>query len=96
MVDKQFFSNGKNGIPGDKNKFQEYLDNNIKHISGRINYSETNGKLERLNYTIKRLKPYFTTWEEVVYHYNYERMHDSFSDNIVIPAMAYKNKMVVK
>ena len=28
----QFFSKGNNGIPGDKNKFQEYLDNNgIKH-----------------------------------------------------------------
>ncbi len=36
LVDKQFFSNGKNGIK-DKNKFQEYLaHNNIKHISGRI------------------------------------------------------------
>ncbi len=28
----QFFSNGKNGIPGDKNKFQEYLDNNNINI----------------------------------------------------------------
>ncbi len=42
-----------------------------------VNHPETNGKLERLNYTIKSLRPYFTTWEEVLYHYNYERMHDS-------------------
>ena len=58
----QFFSNGKNGIIGDKNKFQQYLDdNNIKHILARINHPETNGKLERLNYTIKSLRPYFST-----------------------------------
>ncbi len=70
----QFFSNGKNGIHGDHNKFQEYLDNNnIKHISGRIDHPETNRKLKRLNYTVKQLRPYFTTWEEVVYYYNYER-----------------------
>jgi len=70
----QFFSNGKNGITGDKNKFQEYLENNgIKHILGRIDHPQTNGKLERLNYTIKRLKPYFSTRDEVVYYYNYKR-----------------------
>ena len=58
----QFFSNGKNGIMGDKNKFQQYLDdNNIKHILARVNHPETNGKLERLNYTIKSLRPYFST-----------------------------------
>jgi len=94
----QFFSNGKNGIPREHNTFQEYLDNNnIKHIVGRVKYPETNRKLGMLNYTIKRLSPYFSTWEEVVYHYNYERMHDSLSDgnNIVTPAMAYKNKMEV-
>ena len=58
----QFFSNGKNGIIGDKNKFQQYLDdNNIKHILARVNHPETNGKLEMLNYTIKSLRPYFST-----------------------------------
>ncbi len=41
----------------------------IKHILARINHPETNGKLERLNYTIKRLRPYFTTWEV---QYGYE------------------------
>ena len=33
----QFFSNGKNGILGDHDKFHEYLDNNgIKHIMARV------------------------------------------------------------
>jgi putative transposase len=52
-----------------------------------------------LNYTIKSLRPYFNTWEEVIYHYNYERMHDSLSDgdNIVVPYEAYvKKKKVLK
>lgn len=95
----QFFSGSKNRIPGDHDKFQKYLDdNNIKHIPGRIDRPETNSKLKRLNYTVKSLMPYFSTWEEVVYHYNYERMHYSLSsgDDVVTPAMAYKAKMVVK
>jgi transposase InsO family protein len=72
----QFFSNGKNGIPGDHNKFQEYLDNNnIKHILAKVDHPQTNGKLERLTGTVKPLKPYFSTWEEVVYYYNYKRRH---------------------
>ncbi len=96
----QFFSNGKNGIKGDKNKFQEYLDNNnINHILGRIDHPQTNGKLERLNYTIKRLRPYFNTWEEVVYYYNYKRRHMSLSIDdrpVVTPAMAYEEKKVIE
>ncbi|SMD30793.1 DDE-type integrase/transposase/recombinase [Picrophilus oshimae] len=92
----QFFSNGKNGIPGDKNKFQQYLDDNgIKHILARIDHPQTNGKLERLNYTIKRLRPYFSTWDEVVYYYNYERRHMSLSIDdrpVVTPSMAYVEK----
>ena len=51
--------------------------NNIKYIQARVHHPETNGKLERLNYTVKSLRPYFITWKEVVYHYNYERIHDS-------------------
>ena len=27
--------------------------------------------------TVKPLKPYFSTWEEVVYYYNYKRRHMS-------------------
>ena len=92
----QFFSNGKNGIPGDRNKFQEYLNSNgIKHILGRVDHPQTNGKLERLNGTVKPLKPYFSTWEEVVYYYNYKRRHMSLSIDgrpVVTPAMAYEEK----
>jgi hypothetical protein len=92
----QFFSNGKNGIPGDHNKFQEYLDNNgIKHILARIDHPQTNGKLERLNGTVKPLKPYFSTWDEVIYYYNYKRRHMSLSIDgrpVVTPAMAYEEK----
>lgn len=92
----QSFSNGKNGIIGDKNKFKQYLDdNNIKHILAGTDHPQTNGKLERLNYTIKSLKPYFTTWDEVVYYYNYKRRHMSLCMDerpVVTPSMAYEEK----
>ncbi len=67
--------------------------NNIKHILGRIDHTQTNGKLERLNYTIKRLRPHFSTWEEVVYYYNYNRIYISLSIDdrpVVTPSMAYE------
>ena len=52
----------------------------------------------KLNTSTKRLGPYFSTLEEVVYHYNYEKMHALLSsgDDVITPAMAYKAKMVVK
>ncbi len=80
----------------DGNKFRQYLDdNNIKYILGSAGHTQRSGKLKRLNYTVKSLRPYFSTWEEVVYHYNYERMHASLSIDdrpVVTPAMAYEEK----
>ncbi|KQB33800.1 hypothetical protein AOG55_06530 [Acidiplasma cupricumulans] len=72
-------------------------DNNIKHILAGTDHPQTNGKLERLNYTIKSLKPYFTTWDEVVYYYNYKRSHMSLCIDErpgVTPSMAYEEKGV--
>ncbi|KJE48573.1 hypothetical protein TZ01_07885 [Acidiplasma sp. MBA-1] len=94
----RLFSNDKNRITGSNNRLQQYSNNNIKHILARMDHPQTDGKLEILNYTIKSLRPYFTTWNEVIYYDNCERMHDSlsFGDDVVIPAMAYKSKMVIK
>ena len=93
----QFFSNGKDGNAGEPNGFQKFLhDNGIKHILARVKHPQTNGKLERVNGTLKPLRVHFQTWEEVVYHYNNERRHMSLSDSerpVVTPAMAYKEKM---
>ena len=41
------------------------------------------------------MKPYFSTWEEVVYYYNYKRRHMylSIDDRPVLTlAMAYEEK----
>jgi len=49
--------------------------------------------LERLIFTLKDLKKYFGTWEEVVNYYNYKNMHMSlYEDRIITPAMAYEMK----
>ena len=93
----QFFSNGQNGEPGDPNAFQRYLEEEgIRHILARVKHPQTNGKLERVNGTLKQLRPYFHTWEEVIYYYNNERRHMSLSTHerpVVTPAMAYQEKM---
>ena len=53
----QFFSNGKDGNPGDPNDFQRFLhENGIKHILARVKHPQTDGKMERVNGTIKPLR----------------------------------------
>jgi len=53
----------------------------------------SNGKLERLIFTLKDLRKYFGTWEEVVNYYNYRRIHMSLYEDIIItPEMAYEMK----
>ena len=90
----QFTSLPKNGEESEPNEFQKYLkENGIIHIKARVKHLQSNGKLERLNFTLKYLKKYFDTWEEIVNYYNYKRMHISlYEDRIITPAMAYEMK----
>ena len=76
------------------NEFQKYLEENgIVHIKARVKNHQSNGKLERLIFTLKDLKKYFGTWEEMVNYYNYKRMHMSlYEDRIITPGMAYEMK----
>jgi len=86
----------RDGKVSEPNIFQRYIEAmGINNIKARVKHPQTNGKLERLNYTLKILKKYFVTWEEVVNHYNNERNHISLCDpeKVVTPAMAYKSKM---
>ncbi|MGC8687039.1 MAG: hypothetical protein ACP5SF_05755 [Thermoplasmata archaeon] len=63
------------------------------HIKARVKHPQSNGKLERLISTLKDLRKYFNTWEEVVDYYNNRRMHMSlYEDRIITPAMAYEMK----
>lgn len=90
----QFTSLAREGKESKPNEFQRYLEENgIGHIKARVKHPQSNGKLERLIFTLKDLRKYFGTWEEVVNYYNYKRMHMSlYEDRIITPAMAYEMK----
>ncbi|MFP3257484.1 MAG: hypothetical protein RXO36_06780 [Candidatus Nanopusillus acidilobi] len=76
------------------NEFQKYLEENgIVHIKARVKNHQSNGKLERLIFTLKDLKKYFGTWEEMVNYYNHKKIHMSlYEDRIITPPMAYEMK----
>ena len=90
----QFTSLPRDGKESEPNEFQRYLEENgIIHIKARVKHPQSNGKLERLIFTLKDLRKYFNTWEEVVDYYNNRRMHMSlYEDRIITPAMAYEMK----
>jgi transposase InsO family protein len=90
----QFTSLSRDGKESEPNEFQRYLEENgIIHIKARVKHPQSNGKLERLIFTLKDLRKYFNTWEEVVDYYNNRRMHMSlYEDRIITPAMAYEMK----
>ncbi len=90
----QFTSEDREGIESRPNEFQKYLEKEgIEHIKARVKHPQTNGKVERLIYTVKRLRKYYNSWEEVARYYNYERMHMSlYEDDIITPGMAYEMK----
>ncbi|MBD6956191.1 MAG: transposase family protein, partial [Thermoplasmatales archaeon] len=90
----QFTSLPRDGKESEPNEFQKYLEENgIIHIKARVKHPQSNGKLERLIFTLKYLRKYFNTWEEVVDYYNNRRMHMSlYEDRIITPAMAYEMK----
>lgn len=52
----------------------------IKQIFTRIRYPQGNGKLERLNGTIKRLWGQLGSLDKAVEHYNYKRPHSGLTN----------------
>ena len=52
----------------------------IKQIFTRIRYPQGNGKLERLNWTIKCLWKQLGSLDKAVYHYNYKRPHSGLTN----------------
>ena len=65
----------------------------IKHIFTRVRYPQGNGKLERLNGTIKRLWKQLGSLDKAVYHYNYKRPHSGLTNGkLRTPYQAFKEK----
>ncbi len=93
--DVQFCSTErKNENKPEPNAFQKYLkEKGIKHILGRINHPQTNGKIERLFGTIKQKRKEFPSLEAQFHWYNNVRPHMSLKDGLETPAEAYLRKM---
>ncbi len=94
----QFYSNyGAMKSPG-ISKFQEYLQSHgIKHILGRIDHPQTNGKIERFFATFQAKIHFFGTIDEFMKFYNFKRPHMSLDfDNLETPYHAFIKRAKVK
>jgi hypothetical protein len=66
----------------------------IKQIFTRVRYPQGNGKLERLNGTIKLLWKQLGSLDKAVEHYNYKRPHSGLTNGkIRTPYQAFLEKM---
>lgn len=78
----------------DKYRFREHLKSmTVKHILGRIKHPQTNGKLERLNYTMFQLIELKGSLDAAVKFYNEERPHMSLENgHLRTPLTAFNEK----
>lgn len=78
-----------------ENSFQKKLKNmKVKQVFTRIHHPQTNGKLERLFYTIKRHAKHFGTINKSIDYYNFRRPHMSLNMEILeTPYQAFLRKM---
>jgi putative transposase len=75
-------------------RFREHLKSlGIKHILARVKHPQTNGKLERLNYTMFKLIELKGSLDAAVKFYNEERPHMSLENgHLRTPLMAFQEK----
>ena len=93
--DSQFYTSEREAKTTGKTKFQIFLEEQgIKHIVGRVNHPQTNGKQERLFGTIKRHYHEFKSLNQLMHWYNEIRPHMSLDwDNLETPSQAFIRKM---
>lgn len=79
------------------NLFQQTLKKyGIKQIKARVKHPQTNGKLERLFYTISQLKKHFGNTETAIHYYNFKRPHMSLENgSLRVPFQAFIDKLKV-
>jgi len=75
--------------------FTEHLKSKgVKHIRARVKHPQSNGKLERLVFTIKRLLDRGLSLDESVKFYNEKRFHMSLENgHLRTPLQAFNDKM---
>ncbi len=74
--------------------YQQHLKTKgVKHIMARVKHPQSNGKVERLVYTLKRLMKWKGSLNECVDFYNEKRPHMSLeNDCLRTPFQAYQEK----
>lgn len=91
----QFYAN--EGEKKDKgiSEFEKFLlDRKVKHIVGRVNHPQTNGKIERLYGTLEQKLRYFKDINEFITWYNEVRPHMSLDwDMLETPKQAFYRKL---
>jgi putative transposase len=75
--------------------FEKYLiENEVRHVLGRVSHPQTNGKVERFFRTVKDKLGRFESVDELMEWYNMRRPHMSLDlDTIETPYRAYARKM---
>jgi len=92
--DTQFLGIVQKNVKKNPSEFQQFLEKyKVKHILGRINHPQTNGKLERLFGTVKSKIREFPSLDELVHWYNNVRPHMSLKDGLETPAQAFVRKI---
>ena len=74
--------------------FQQILDQyQVQHVKARVKHPQSNGKMERVGGTLKRLYPHFNDWIQTLSYYNFERPHMSLQiERCETPFQAYIRK----
>lgn len=90
-----FRANDQEGKKSGEADFQkEVKKHEIKQIFTRVRYPQGNGKLERLNGTIKVLWKQLGSLDKAVEHYNYKRPHSGLTNGkLQTPHQAFLEKM---
>ena len=90
-----FRANDQEGKKSGEADFQKEVKKfRIKQIFTRVRYPQGNGKLERLNGTIKRLWKQLGSLDKAVKHYNYKRPHSGLTNGkLRTPYQAFLEKM---
>jgi len=91
----QFYASGGEKKAKGISEFERFLtENGIRHIVGRVNHPQTNGKIERFYGTFEAKIKYFDTVDEFIEWYNHKRPHMSLNlDEMETPYQAFLRRL---
>jgi putative transposase len=91
----QFYANAGEKKAKGECGYETYLRvNGIRHIVGRVNHPQTNGKVERFYGTVEQKFKFFDSVDEFVRWYNEIKPHMSLNtDELETPARAFYRKL---